>query len=174
MRGVTSYTFSKQYDREAEAFGSTGAQAFEQERKFLERLQGSALVPDIVSIDVDAASITMVHHMPLLTCLALVAPSSRAQMRDAVAAQVRALHTVGVCHRDIHLLNIVVSDRPLFVDFELAVEVDAVHACYDEFGPSAQIPLPGAHANAGLVEGVWWDTPSELVPPLWRAFGRLH
>ena len=49
------------------------------------------------------------------------------------------------------------DDSLRFIDFVLAQWVDPSWPCYDLSGPSAEVPVPYAHANQGGHEnGVWW------------------
>lgn len=86
------------------------------------------------------------------------------------------MHRLGVCHRDLHLANIIVDAdaRALIVDPDFAVDSDQGAPCYDLYGPEASgVPVPAEHAgywaNRG---GVWRDCAAE-VPVLASAFGLL-
>ncbi len=94
-----------------------------------------------------------------------------------VLTLVRELHRHGVCHRDLHVGNIVVRDsEPLLIDMEFAVAADPARPCYDLVGPGpADIPVPLRHAiqqNANQ-HGVWWDANNEEVETCGRAFGSV-
>lgn len=94
-----------------------------------------------------------------------------------VLALVRKLHRHGVCHRDLHVGNIVVRDgEPLLIDMEFAIAVDPAGPCYDLVGPGPSgIPVPDRHAvqpNANQ-NGVWWDADNGEVETCGRAFGSV-
>lgn len=98
-------------------------------------------------------------------------PQRRA-MALAILQQLAALHTAGVCHRDLKVGDVVLDDgRPLFIDFDLSTEVDPAQTCYDLYGPASGVPVPPIHLHFGLAEGVWWD--SVALPGLSSAFGPL-
>lgn len=87
-------------------------------------------------------------------------------MGERVLTVVRSMHALGICHRDLHVGNLLVdsAQRPLVIDLELACEADPSWPCYDLGGPSPEVPIPDDHARlAALVpDGVWWD--AELPP----------
>jgi serine/threonine protein kinase len=114
-------------------------------------------------------------YTPLLSWLAKSTPGEIQAMAHRVLDQVRTLHQAGVCHRDLKATDIVVDgDQPLLIDFELGTEVNPFGPCYDLLGPQLSgVPLPPIHDYLGLREGVWWDTQTEHVRPLWRDLGRL-
>jgi hypothetical protein len=89
-----------------------------------------------------------------------------APMGRRVFALVCSMHGLGICHRDLHLGNLLVdsAQQPLVIDLELACEIDPRWPCYDLGGPSAEVPVPLDHARlASLIpNGVWWD--AELPP----------
>jgi serine/threonine protein kinase len=100
----------------------------------------------------------------------------RREMALRLVAQIEQMHQLGICHRDLHLANVVVdeAERPLIVDPDLAIDGDPSSPCYDLFGPDASgAPVPVEHArypaNRG---GVWWDCVAE-VPSLASGFGPL-
>jgi serine/threonine protein kinase len=95
-------------------------------------------------------------------------------MGQLVLGLVKSIHSVGVCHRDLHRQNLVIDDgRPLVIDLELACEADPSGPCYDLYGPSEIIPVAEQHQ---AVEGdyarygVWWDSPADGLN---RVFGPL-
>ncbi len=95
-----------------------------------------------------------------------------------VLSRVRELHSHGVCHRDLHVGNIVVRQgQPLFVDMEFAAASDPAEPCYDLVGPEPSgVPVPRRHReqpNANL-HGVWWDAENCEVETLGCAFGPLQ
>lgn len=72
------------------------------------------------------------------------------------------MHRAGVCHRDLHHLNVMLcSGAPLVIDPEWAIDVDPAVRCYDLYGPG-EVPLLEAHkAYGGTLGayGIWWDAP---------------
>jgi serine/threonine protein kinase len=114
-------------------------------------------------------------HVPLRDWLGKSTSNETKVMARHVLRQVQELHRAGVCHRDLKADDIVVDgDQPLLIDFELGTEVDPTGPCYDLLGPQASgILLPPIHDYVGLRDGVWWDTPTTLVRPLWHDLGRL-
>jgi tRNA A-37 threonylcarbamoyl transferase component Bud32 len=62
--------------------------------------------------------------------------------------RIEAMHRLGVCHRDLHLANIIVDEdaRALIVDPDSAVDVDQSAPCYDLYRPEASgVPVPAEH-----------------------------
>ena len=114
-------------------------------------------------------------HDRLLERLGRGSASDTRTAASRVLSQLHRLHAAGVCHRDLKPEDIVMDgDTPLFIDFDLGAEVDPNGPCYDLIGAEASgIPLPPIHACIGLREGVWWDTPTTRVRPLWHVLGRL-
>ncbi len=118
----------------------------------------------------------MTIRLPLLRTFTDWLGSASAEQKLIVTRrvldQVRLLHRAGVCHRDLKASDIVMEgDKPLFIDFELGIEVDPDRPCYDVLGPSSGVPLPPIHAAIGLTEGVWWD--STYPTTLWHYFGHV-
>ena len=72
------------------------------------------------------------------------------QLRRRLIELIRAVHALGICHRDLHDGDIVLDgDRPLVIDVDLACDVDQHWPCYDVYGPSDLIPVPKAHLEVG-------------------------
>ena len=101
-------------------------------------------------------------------------------MGERVLALVRTVHPLRICHRDLHLDNLIVDDnrQPLVIDLELACEVEPTWPCYDLGGPLAEVLVPRDHAAQvalGMPNGVWWDAalPSCLTS-LGSVFGRIR
>jgi hypothetical protein len=93
-----------------------------------------------------------------------------------VLRRIKELHGHGVCHRDLHVGNIVVRDGvPLFIDTEFAIERHPGKPCYDLFGPDSGVSVPERHAHQQNANrnGVWWDADNHEVETLGRAFGPL-
>ena len=77
------------------------------------------------------------------------------------------MHRLGVCHRDLHLANIIVDAdaRALIVDPDFAVDSDQGAPCYDLYGPEASgVPVPAEHAGYWANRGGDWRD--------WAAEGR--
>jgi len=89
--------------------------------------------------------------------------------------RLKELHQNGMCHRDMHVGNVVLLDgTPLLIDPALATESDPSRPCYDLYGPQLSgVAVPADHydypPNRG---GVWWDCTAE-VPLLKDAIGSL-
>ena len=162
MRGVTTGSYVKSYDLTAVSeIGVRGDEVFACERRFLERLQGTGLVPVLQSVDETDrhAQIRLAFHQPLVMWLS-DHRDGLTRMKSAIDEQLRRLHDEGVCHRDVHEDNLVIdrADTPLFIDFELAIDVAPSQPCYDRLGAASGVPVPSAHTRVGLEAGVWWDS----------------
>lgn len=157
--------------------GVTGVEVYACERRFLERLQGTGLVPEVQSVEEteDRAEIRLGFHLPLVMWMSDHRDGATA-MKSAIDEQLRRLHDHGVCHRDVHEDNLVIekSGTPLFIDFELAIDVSPSDACYDRIGPASGVPVPPAHTRVGLYAGVWWDSVMPDGFGLGTVFGPLR
>jgi hypothetical protein len=160
----------------AHVFRTGAEQAFA--RAHLEPLADRRLTPEVVRWE--ASAVVMRAGLPLTEWLRTARPSEVTQMRPKALALVHGIHALGVCHRDLHVENVVVVDGlPMAIDFEHACEVDPVWPCYDLTGPSEQVPLLPAHAKFGGVlgsHGIWWDGPRDdrwlgRYVPLGMVFG---
>lgn len=146
----------------------------------LERLHGSGVTPELVSIREDDAFLAMrlVRHTPLMDWLVGRSADERVEMRARLLDQLVKLHELGMCHRDLQLNNIVVGEQdiPLFVDLELATEHGGAIGSYDVFGPCTGVAIPDVHPDIGLPDGIWWNAPwhGVEVPLLALAFGPLR
>jgi serine/threonine protein kinase len=125
-------------------------------------LQNTGLVPDLIDFGEEPTTmwVRVVALDPLAEWLEQNGSAeARAEMRDRIRVQLRALHRAGVCHRDVHLHNVVVDEAgvPRFIDFELAARVDPRSGCFDLEGPASGVPVPAEHADGGLKTGVWWN-----------------
>ncbi len=94
---------------------------------------------------------------------------------DAMATRVvnliAAVHTHGVCHRDLHDGNVLLrGGQPLVIDLEWAVEVDPAWPCYDLYGPNEHVPVLPYHAAHN---GIWWDVDLTGVGSKYRAMGEI-
>lgn len=143
-------------------------------------LQATGLVPELIDFGQEATTtwVRMEALVPLESWVeANPGPDARAGMRDRIRAQLRGLHRAGVCHRDVHIGNVVVDSCgvPRFVDFELAARVDPEGGCFDLVGPDSGVPVPREHAEHGLPGGVWWNQwpPALGSWALARTFGPL-
>ncbi len=141
---------------------SDGERYYALELGILCDLQATGLVPELIDFGEEPTTVwvRVEAFMPLHDWLeANPAPEARVDMRDRLRAQLRALHRAGVCHRDVHLGNVVVDGCgvPRFVDFELAARVDPAGGCFDLLGPESGVPVPREHAENGISGGVWWN-----------------
>jgi hypothetical protein len=137
------------------------------------RLSEVDLAPEIVG---EAENRLVVRcYEPLPDWYATHGAGARAEMGVRLLARVEELHGYGVCHRDLHVGNVVVRDGvPLLIDTEFAIAADPAAPCYDLVGPDRSgVPVPQRHAeqpNANR-HGVWWDADNPEVTTLGRAFG---
>lgn len=80
-------------------------------------------------------------------------------MHERILQLVREMHAQGICHRDLHVQNVVVCEgRPMAIDPQLATNADPSKQCYDLDGPASGMPIPMPHQMlAGYRDsGVWW------------------
>lgn len=162
-------------------FRSTEEAAFA--RSHLERLAAQSLTPPIIRWEPGIGShggVVQATGTPLTDWLTSANPEVVAATRPKVLALVHGIHAQGICHRDLHIENVVlVSGRPMAIDFEHAIEVDPEWPCYDLSGPSECVPLLPAHAEWSGVLGTYgisWDGPlderwSGRYVPLGMIFG---
>ncbi len=142
--------------------------------KYYPRLSDLELAPQIVKMTSD--KIITRRCLPLCDWLAGI-PSSddTRRMGHSLYLQLEKLHAHGICHRDVHVCNIVLlGDAPLLIDPEFAMDSDPQKPCYDLYGPGPSgLLVPKEHSDHPRnVGGVWWDCTAE-VPALWKAFGPL-
>lgn len=143
---------------------------------FQSRLADAGLAPKTTS---DAyPSIEMERGMPLSEWLKSATTDDRAIMRARLIALVRGVHAAGVCHRDLHVSNIILvkDGKPLVIDPEHALEVDPRGPCFDICGPKSRVPVAPDHvAQPGPISttGVWWDADlgQGTITTLGSAFG---
>lgn len=155
--------------------GPRTASDWENAVRYYGRLSELDLAPDIVSVACD--QLTARWHQPLPDWRADHSTDEWIQMGLRVLGRVKEMHGHGVCHRDLHVGNIVVrAGVPLFIDTEFATASDPTKPCYDLVGPERSgIAVPSRHAaqpNANQ-HGVWWDADNHEVCTPGRAFGRL-
>lgn len=132
-------------------------------RAHLERLAHCKLTPEVIRWEPGAVVVRA--GVPLTDWLRTATPDAVAKMRPKALALVQSIHALGICHRDLHVENVVLIDGiPAAIDFEHACEVDREWPCYDLTGPSEQVPLLPAHAKFGGVLGTYgisWDGPRD-------------
>lgn len=150
------------------------------ELAILRDLKGSDLVPLLVDAGQEPTTVwvKIEAHTPLSEWLrSHGSPPERSDMRVAIRDQLHRLHAAGICHRDVHLGNVVIdaAGTPRFIDFELATRVDPNGPCFDILGPQSGVPVPEEHRRVGLAEGVWWNQwpPALGSAALARTFGPL-
>lgn len=127
--------------------------------EFYQRLSAMGAAPEVVEVTDD--EIVAMKHRTLTEWL--TQSPSKAE-KDKMAAKIRDLlrrvhQEGGICHRDIHVRNVVLTDadEPLLIDFGLAVESDS-ELCYDLYGDASGVPIPEAHRKQGGHNGVWWGS----------------
>jgi hypothetical protein len=140
---------------------------------YYRRMADAGVAPEILGATPEALVTPL--HVRLEDWLLESPPRAAHQMAHRILAQLQTMHRIGICHRDIHIANIVVANEtPLFVDPEFATDSDPGRPCYDLYGPGPSgIPVPPAHvAYPPNADGVWWDCAAE-VPALHKTFGSL-
>jgi serine/threonine protein kinase len=130
--------------------------------KYYQRLADAGLAPKIIRVTEN--EIEAVKHTTLTKWLSgKPSKDERQVMKEALVKLLRAAHETGICHRDVHICNIVLRDdgRPLLIDPALAAENVNEH-CYHLEGPEvAGVPIPQEHLEQDGDErwGVWWGSP---------------
>jgi hypothetical protein len=137
---------------------SFGGSRYSAAREFFPLASEAGLAPRIISRTGDV--LVVARGTPLPEWLESADPVAIRALRERVLQMIIRLHTLGVCHRDLHWANIVIIDgEPLAIDFEHALRTDASWECYDLYGPSDLIPLLADHAKFQQVlgtQGIWW------------------
>lgn len=150
-------------------------------RRHLPRLADGGLAPEILRWEHGAVLLRAGAHLP--AWLQQADAAAIAAMRPRALALVHGIHSLGICHRDLHIENVVVIEgRLLAIDFEHACEVDVTWSCYDMTGPSEYVPVLPAHAKFGGVlgtYGIWWNGPLDdrwggRYAPLGAVFGKVE
>ena len=135
-----------------------GEQDRERHYRFLPRLAAAELVPRIIRIDNNERCLERCE--PLSSWRKKSDQSEIKMMGRRVLEMIRAMHSLGICHRDLHDDNVVVkAGKPLVIDLEHAVEVDPAWPCYDLYGPNDLIPLLPEHVTYAQQlgpTGIWW------------------
>jgi hypothetical protein len=143
---------------------------------YYERLTDLRLAPEI--IEVMPHEIVTRKYPTLGAWLAIEHSCEEVlEMGRRLYRRVEQLHCQGICHRDLHIANIVLGDDevPLFIDPAFAIESDPDKPCYDLEGPERSgVPVPPEHACQSNDNrfGVWWDSTGP-VPTLRSAFGPM-
>lgn len=143
--------------------------------RYYRRLSDLGLAPTIVAVS-DSEISTESHNTLKDWLTAGCSETQRNQMALMLVARIEEMHAHGICHRDLHVENVVLRHGvPLFIDPALACDSDATNPCYDLVGPGPSgVPVPEAHAcqpNDNRL-GVWWDSTGP-VPTLGAEFGTL-
>jgi hypothetical protein len=134
------------------------------------------LAPKVIAVT-DYALVA-VRHPTLEEWLTETARTSEElhEMGERLYHRVALLHSKAICHRDLHVENVVLrTGVPLFIDPAFAIDSDSAKPCYDLEGPGRSgVEVPAEHAGQGNGNelGVWWDS-SGPVPTLGAAFGSL-
>ena len=155
----------------------TVAEKFRVELKYMEKAAALGVGPELCSWDKPSMTIEMYAATPVLSWFSS-SPSSE-EIREVGKNLLKAivhLHSNGICHRDIHIRNLLIQDNdcPLIIDWEYAVDADPNGPCYDLIGPASNTPKPMPHRIRSSTEtGVWWDTPMTSVSPVAQYFGPL-
>ncbi|KAB8185351.1 lanthionine synthetase LanC family protein [Microbispora catharanthi] len=130
---------------EGDEFGDDVVTRLENERRVLDRLRGSGLVPEPLAYDPSAGCLVVSdegggrpERLPA---------QERLDLMPALAAAVARLHARGVVHRDLKLSNVRVGPRGLrLVDLELAAPVGTRRPV--PCGTDGHMPPEGLHAAA--------------------------
>jgi serine/threonine protein kinase len=143
---------------------------------YYQRLTDLSLAPEIIGVT--AYEIVTRKYPTLGAWLAIEHSCEEVlEMGRRLYLRVEQLHCQGICHRDLHLANIVLRDDevPLFIDPAFAIGSNPDNPCYDLEGPDRSgVPVPPertCQSNDNRL-GVWWDSTGP-VPTLSSAFGRL-
>jgi hypothetical protein len=142
---------------------------------YYRRFSDLGFAPTIVSMT--DSEIVTVRHQTLREWLnAGPSQAERHEMRRVLVKRIEEMHSHGICHRDLHVENVVLRDGlPLFVDPAFATDCDPRRPCYDLVGPGPSgVPVPPEHAGQPNENqnGVWWDSTGP-VPTLGQEFGPL-
>lgn len=134
----------------------------ERHEKFLPKLSDAGVSPTIIELNELGRVLERLQTLP--EWLGTASWPERVEMRRNLLQNIDEMHRLGVCHRDLHPWNVLVrDDAPLFIDLELATEVDPNDACFDLIGPESGVAVAEQHRNlAGWLAfcGVWWDSPA--------------
>jgi RIO-like serine/threonine protein kinase len=127
--------------------------------KYMQVLAENRVGPAI--IEVTDRWVDIEKHKTMGEWLEQASKSQISRMRSEILLAIRKVHSLGFCHRDLHLDNLLVgsSSEPLIIDPEHAYPCNSTSKCYDLYGPSESVPLPPAHVNVGGVigtTGIWW------------------
>lgn len=145
-------------DAHFQPFRDTNARM--QAQRYLRRLERACLTPEI--IELTEQGVRTRRGLPLAEWWPTADPEQLSGMRGRLLQLIEAMHTLGVCHRDLHDRNVVIGPggRPLAIDLELACDLSPGQRCYDLRGPSDQIPVPVQHIRVGgsFRGGVWWGS----------------
>lgn len=146
-----------------EGWEGWGGVLFRREIEVAGRLLGRSLTPVLIDSG-ECGSIGWMRtarHLTLMEWLVGRSASEKREMRTRLYDQICRLHDCGICHRDLQLTNVVLSEdlQPLFIDLEISVDVCTETPCYDLYGPSAHVAVPAIHHDLDLEDGVWWDAP---------------
>lgn len=117
------------------------------------------LAPAVVTITDN--EIVTVEHQPLRSWLdENPSDDARAGMARKIVGLLENVHQqAGICHRDVHIDNIVIAgdDRPLLIDPAYATAT-VNDRCYDLEGPGpSRVAVPADHIAQGH-DGVWWGS----------------
>jgi hypothetical protein len=150
----------------------SNAEQFEVEVRLLGLAHAGGCAPEFST---EGTTIRFQRLARLEDRLSSLSDPEKAAIAVEVFRCVRRLHATGVCHRDLKLGEVLLgkNGEVLFVDFELGAEVDGNGPCYDLLGPASGVPVPVIHLQIGLLDGVWWDSPTPMVRPLWQDLGHL-
>jgi serine/threonine protein kinase len=130
--------------------------------EYYQLLADAGLAPKIIRVT--EREIEAVKHTTLVDWLSAKPSEDEYEvMKNALFRLLRAAHATGICHRDVHIRNIVVGDdgRPLLIDPALAAPSVNAH-CYDLEGPELSgVPVPDEHVRqrGDNACGVWWGSP---------------
>jgi hypothetical protein len=138
------------------------------------RLSNAGFAPHVIKVTND--EIVTERHQTLTEWLTThPGQSARDEMSWRLKKLLLRVHAeIKLCHRDVHLDNVVVDQggQPLLIDPAYATASVNEH-CYDLEGPGpSEVAVPKDHVQQGglTAGGIWWGSP-EKARSLERALG---
>lgn len=138
---------------------------------YYEKLSAIGAAPRVVKVTADA--IITVKHLLLTDWLDNDPPQAdKAQMAEQIRDLLQRVHQdARLCHRDVHIRNIVLTDGdgPLLIDPSYCTPAHNGF-CYDLYGSERSgVAIPEIHLAQGH-NGIWWGS-NQAHDSLLSAFG---